>query len=98
MSFTVLLEFTLKDGAADAAEILRETLAQTGAFAGNESLEVLVDDADEKKLVVVEKWESVEARNAYLAWRSTPEGANRLGELMAAAPAFRTFEKVVPLS
>ncbi|BDZ52175.1 hypothetical protein GCM10025867_44160 [Frondihabitans sucicola] len=74
MSFTVLLEFQLKDGVENAPEILREVLAQTGAFAGNEGLEVLIDDDDASKLIVVEKWASVDARNAYVAWRATPEG------------------------
>lgn len=97
MTFTVLLEFQVKEGSIDVPEILREVLAQTSAFEGNESLEVLVDDADASKLVVVEKWVSVEARNAYVAWRATPEGANRLGSLMAAAPTFRTFEETIPL-
>jgi quinol monooxygenase YgiN len=98
MTFTVLLDFQVKDGADDVEAIVREVLAQTAAFAGNEGLEVLVDDEDPNKLLVVEKWESVEARNAYIAWRATPEGASRLGTLAAAAPTFRTFEKVIPLS
>ena len=98
MTFTVLLEAQVKADAPDVPGILREVLAQTAAFPGNEGLEVLVDDDDSTKLLGVEKWESVEARNAYIAWRATPEGANALGTIMAAPPVFRTFENTIPLS
>lgn len=96
MTFTVFLEMTITD-AAEAAPIARETLAQTAAREGCEGLEVLIDDSDPLKWTVVEKWASVELRNAYVAWRATPEGANRLGEIMAAPPVFRTFEKSLDL-
>jgi len=97
MTFTVLLEFQAKDGAEDVPGILREVLSQTRAFAGNEGIEVLIDDADPSRFLVVEKWESVPARDAYVAWRATPDGANRLGAIMASAPSFRTFEDSVPI-
>ncbi|AMM19509.1 hypothetical protein AX769_04330 [Frondihabitans sp. PAMC 28766] len=84
MSMTVLLEITLKERTSGAEEILRETLAQTAAFDGNESLEVLLDDDDEQKLVVVEIWETTEHHAAYNAWRQTPEGASRLGDISEA--------------
>lgn len=84
MSMTVLLELTLRDDAEGAEDIIRETLAQTAAFDGNESLEVLVDDDDPKKLVVVEIWESTAHHAAYDAWRQTPEGASKLGTITAA--------------
>lgn len=98
MTFTVFLEMTVRPDADDAAEIAREVLSQTGAREGIESLEVLVDDADPLKWVVIEKWASIEARNAYVAWRASPEGANRLGDVMATPPVFRTFESTVPLT
>ncbi|RKR76587.1 putative quinol monooxygenase [Frondihabitans australicus] len=83
MSMTVLLEITLKPDAEGADDIIRETLAQTAAFDGQESLEVLVDDDDPNKIVVVEIWESTAHHAAYDAWRKTPEGASKLGTITA---------------
>ena len=97
MSTTVLLEVTIKEGATDVESILRETLAQTAAFAGNESLEVLIDDDAPQQYVVVEKWATSADHDAYLAWRGTPDGATRLGEIVAGPPTTRTFATSVPL-
>ncbi|MCU1526828.1 MAG: hypothetical protein JWP75_591, partial [Frondihabitans sp.] len=97
MSTTIFLEVALRDDAADVEEIIRETLAQTTAFPGCESLEVLIDDADPTKYIVVEKWATTADHDSYIAWRGTPEGRSRLGEILAAPPVTRQFEKTVAL-
>lgn len=97
MSTTVFLEVTLKDGATEIESIIRETLAQTAAFDGNEGLEVVIDDADPTKCVVIERWATSAQHDAYVAWRATPDGRNRLGEILAAPPVTRTFEKSISL-
>ncbi|GAB3220933.1 antibiotic biosynthesis monooxygenase [Kineococcus gypseus] len=87
MSITSLLELRLKpEAVADAPAVLTETLEATRAFEGNLGVDVLRDTADETHLVLVERWASLEADDAYRAWRQTPEGASRLGELVAAPP------------
>jgi len=98
MSITVFLEVQLRPDARTGAEsAIRETLAQTAAFAGNEGLEVLVDDADPDKVVVVEKWASAGDHDAYVAWRATPEGAAALAGVLAGAPVTRTFGRTIEL-
>ncbi|WP_345376493.1 putative quinol monooxygenase [Frondihabitans cladoniiphilus] len=98
MSQTVLLELSLKPDAIDSAkEVIRETLKATAAAEGNESLEVIVDDADPTKVVIVEKWRAAADHDAYLAWRATPEGASSLGSIVTGAPVTRTFEPFVAL-
>lgn len=75
MSTTVHLEIQVDESRlADVADVLAETLQATRAFAGNEGLEVLVDDADPARMVVVEQWASTADHDAYVAWRATPEG------------------------
>lgn len=87
MAITSLLELTLRpDAVATAPALLTETLQATRAFAGCRGVEVMVDTADETHVVVVEQWESLEHDDAYRAWRATPEGASRLGEILAAPP------------
>lgn len=100
MTQTVFLEVQLRDDVAqDTIEsAIRETLAQTAGFAGNESLEVLVDDADPLRLVVLERWATAADHDAYVAWRATPEGAaNALAAVLAGPPVTRTFGRTLEL-
>jgi len=100
MTQTVLLEVQLRDDVAqDTIEsAIRETLAQTATFAGNESLEVLVDDTDPLHLVVLERWTTPADHAAYVAWRATDEGAPRaLAAVVAAPPVTRTFSRTLDL-
>ena len=100
MTMTVFLEVQIRDDvAADTVEAaIRETLAQTAARQGNESLEVLVDDEDPTRMVVLERWTTAEDHDAYVAWRATPEGAARLGEVLAAPPVTRVFSGRIALA
>ncbi|ROP61168.1 putative quinol monooxygenase [Curtobacterium sp. ZW137] len=100
MTTTVFLEVRLRDdlSAETIESAIRETLAQTAAFPGNESLEVLIDDADLNRLVVLEVWTSTDAHDAYVAWRATPEGrAEALAAILAEPPVTRTFERKITL-
>ncbi len=42
--------------------------------------------------MVIELWESVEADDAYRAWRATPEGANELRDLTAGQITLTRYE------
>ncbi len=97
MSTIVFLETTLKDDADGVDGIVRETLAQTIEFDGCEALRVVRDDADPTSLVVIETWETTAAHDAYVAWRATPEGANRLGQILAKPPVTRVFSTGIEL-
>lgn len=99
MATTVHLELQLDPARLDdAPAIINETLVATRAFPGNEGLEVIVDDADPAHLIVVELWASTADHDAYAAWRATPEGGHRLGELLAAPPVKRVYSTSLPLS
>lgn len=100
MTTTVLLEVQLRnDVSAETVQTaIRETLAQTQARQGCESLEVLVDDADPTRLVVVERWTTTADHDAYAAWRTTPEGASALGAVLAAPGTKRIFGSTIELS
>lgn len=98
MSMKVFLEVQLRpDTRGQADDAIRETLAQTAAFAGNEGLEVLVDDADPNTVVVVETWATAGDHAAYVAWRATPEGAAPLASVLAGPPVTRTFGQTIEL-
>lgn len=82
MAITSLLDIQLlPDAPADAEARVTSILSQTRARPGFVSADVVRDLEDPRHLVVIEVWDSLEADNAYRAWRATPEGASELGEL-----------------
>ncbi|MBA8793745.1 quinol monooxygenase YgiN [Friedmanniella endophytica] len=93
MPITSLLDLRFRpDAPADAEARLSAVLADTRARPGFVSAEVVRDLTDPHHLVVIETWESVEADDAYRAWRATPEGASELGELTGGQIALTRYE------
>lgn len=87
MAITSILELTVKpESVADAARVIDETLVTTRAFPGNLGIDVVVDITDPGHYVLIERWESVEADDAYRAFRKTPDGASQLGTILTAPP------------
>ena len=86
MSLTALLELRLDPQALDAAYAkVKDVLAATRQFPGNEGVDVLVDSADRTHVIVYERWASAEADAAYRAWRAG-EGASDLGSVLSGPP------------
>ena len=84
MTVTSVLELWFTpESLGDAERVLAETLATTRAFAGNLGCDVTVDSEDPTHYAVFERWESIEADDAYRAFRATPEGTSALGPLLA---------------
>lgn len=83
MTIVSLLDVRIRADALDRGEaVLAETLAATRAFAGCLGVEVIRDVDDPAHLIAVERWASIEADDAYRAWRATPEGASPLGAIL----------------
>jgi len=97
MSSTVFFEITTAASAEDVTQILRETLQQTAAFDGNQGVRVLVDDSAPRRLVVEMTWSDLTRYDAYLAWRQTPAGANRLMGILDGAPVTRRFSATIDI-
>src|ERR1700712_3796069 len=93
MAITSVLDIQLRrDAPADAETRVSSILSQTRARPGFLAADVVRDLDDPRHLVVIELWESLEADDAYRAWRATPEGASGLGELTAGRPALTRYE------
>ena len=90
MTVTVLLELRFKpDEVAAGRELMGRTLAVTRAFGGNVSTDVLFDADDEAHWLIYEIWESVEADDAYRAFRAGEGKVTQLPPLLA-APGVKT--------
>jgi quinol monooxygenase YgiN len=93
MAITSVLDLQLRpDAPADAETRISSILSQTRARPGFLSADVVRDLDDRRHLVVIEVWESLEADEAYRAWRATPEGASALRELTDGQIALTRYE------
>jgi quinol monooxygenase YgiN len=87
MTLLSLLEVRVSAEAIDSAPaIVHETLTATRARPGCLGVEVVIDVEDAAHYVFVERWESLEADDAYRAWRQTPDGASPLRAIVAEPP------------
>jgi len=93
MAITSVLDIQLRpDAPADAETRISAILSQTRARPGFLSADVVRDLDDPRHLVVIEVWESLEADEAYRAWRATPEGESELRELTEGQIALTRYE------
>jgi len=87
MTVTVTLELRFKpDEVAAGRELMGRTLEVTRAFDGNVRTDVLVDDDDKAHWLIYEIWETVEADEAYRAFRAGEGKVTQLPPLLAAPP------------
>jgi len=93
MAITSVLDIQLRpDAPEDADTRISSVLSQTRARPGFLAADVVRDLDDPRHLIVIEVWESLEADEAYRAWRKTPEGANELRELTGGQITLRRYE------
>jgi quinol monooxygenase YgiN len=97
MAITSILGFELTTDAASVVDLLKGTLTDTRNFPGCQSLQVLVDETDPKRITIVEVWDSEESDLAYRAWRATEEGASNLGEIIAGVPTLTKYSTLLDL-
>jgi len=82
-----LLEFRFKPDVLDQVpDAMARTLAVTRKFDGCQRIDVLVDDEDPSRYLLVEVWDSMEHDEAYRKFRASPAGASELGPLLTAPP------------
>jgi quinol monooxygenase YgiN len=87
MSVTVLLELKFKpESVAEARAVFTRELVKTRGHEGNLVTDVLIDEDDDAHWVIYEVWESVEADEAYRAFRAGDGKITDLPPLLAAPP------------
>ena len=87
MSVTVLLELRFKpESVEEARAVFTRELVKTRAFAGALTVDTLIDEDDEAHWIIYEVWESVEADEAYRAFRAGDGKITDLPPLLAEPP------------
>jgi quinol monooxygenase YgiN len=92
VSVAALLEFRFKPEVHDQVPgVLSSVLAVTRNFDGCQRIDVLVDDEDPGRYLLVELWESLEHDAEYRKFRASPEGVSELPPLLAAPPVLAYY-------
>lgn len=90
----VIAEFPVKPGKRDEFEAaLRAALPDTRAFAGCRDIKVLHDD-ERNAFVLIEKWDSFDHYDKYLAWRMETGLGEMLDPLLEGGAAALTITKL----
>jgi quinol monooxygenase YgiN len=72
--------------------IMKEALPDTRNFEGCEHLDTYVDQDQPGHILLVERWASRSAHEAYLAWRMETGMLDMLGPFVSAPPQFAYFD------
>lgn len=90
MAVVVTLEAKSQpDKAGDLVEFLERILPDTRAYAGCLGLQLVVDQDDPTRMVVLERWETRKHYETYLQWREDSGTLAQVAPLLAAPPAIR---------
>ena len=72
----------------------KDMLSDTRKYDGCQSVEVFDNQDDPLNLVLVEKWESRQHYEAYLAWRTETGALDDVVSMTSQAPSIRYFDNV----
>lgn len=93
MACVVLLEISVKDEAIDGIkEGLKGMFPDTRAFDGNIDIYATQDQDNPNTIVMVEKWESRQHYETYLAWRTERGDIEALGAALQSPPSIRYMD------
>jgi quinol monooxygenase YgiN len=92
MAVGVLLEWRFKPDVVDQApSVVAKVLATTRTFDGCIRIDVLVDDDDPTRWLLVELWESLTHDAAYREFRAGPGKVTEIPPMLAAPPVLTRY-------
>lgn len=95
MSVTVLLEVNAKlENLAELKSTFKNTLPDTRAYEGCQGVDVIGNQDDSCNLVLIQKWDSRQHYEKYLAWRTETGALDALGAKLAQPPSVRYYDDV----
>ena len=83
MSIIVIIDLPAKgDSVEELKKYLKDNLPDTRAFEGCQGVQLYSSVESPSKLILHEKWVSVEAHKKYLEWRKEKGDQNKLGSML----------------
>ena len=93
MSCTVLLEIQVKEECIEQIQKgFKEMLPDTRSYDGCLDIYIAQDKDKPTTFVAVERWESREKYEKYLAWRTERGDLDAIGAMLTAEPSIRYFD------
>lgn len=88
MAVTITLTLNIKEEAVDAfCAGFPEMLKDTSRFPGFQAIRVLRHNSDPSRVILIEDWDSEEAYNAYIAWRTERGDMAAMAGVLAGPPS-----------
>jgi quinol monooxygenase YgiN len=95
MATLVILELKAKTEHIEAVKsFLNARLPETRAYKGCQSITAYVNTDDGRTVVAVEHWDTQEAYQKYLAWRTETGVMAQLADMIEGSPSIRFFEAI----
>ncbi len=92
MTCQAILELKVKPEAVEKTrEWFSANLPDTRAFEGCVSILMVQNQEDPTDLMIIEQWDSPEAYQKYIGWRTERGDIKAMGEMVAAEPKVRVF-------
>lgn len=94
-SVVMLAELTVKPGMRDAfLDYTVENIALSRSAAGNIVFDILIDETHPDRIMFYEVWDSVEAQQAYMAWRVRRGDLTTLLSFLVGEPKFTALRAI----
>lgn len=95
MTCHVILELTVKEGCYDSLrKWFVDSMPSTRDFDGYVSAEFVRNQDDLTKLLIMERWETRQHHERYLAWRVESGTLEELGAMIDGEPQIRYFDPI----
>lgn len=94
-TLVMLAELTIAPGQMDAfLDYTVPNLSVSRSYPGNLRFDMLIDDTHPGRVFFYEEWESAEAQQAYMAWRTQAGDLTELLSLLTEPPRFTALRAV----
>lgn len=94
-NLVVIAELTVREDRMDAfLDYTVDNLSISRSYPGNVKFDILVDETKPGQVIFYEVWESAEAQQAYMGWRTQAGDLTTLMAFLAAEPKFTTLRRI----
>lgn len=94
-NLVMLAELTIKPEKLDEfLDYTVENLRISRSYAGNIEFDILIEEARPNKVLFYEVWESLDAQQAYMAWRVQAGDLTTLLSFLAGEPTFTALRSI----
>ena len=95
MAVTVTLALAIKNERLDEFKgVIKDALPDTRAFDGCQTVDVYENQDKPGEIFLVERWDSKEHQQKYIAWREETGMMDALGTFLATPPSFAFYTKL----